>query len=719
MNIIYVLLPLPISTGAYAYKTDAGDIPVGSFVKVPLGNRQVVGVVWEKIDNNDVAEEKIKPIIEIIPIPPLNDDIIKTIKFISAYNMANIGLVLKMVLPNLNIILKQQSETVYSLNPNHDEKITEKRQTVISALENKDSINKAELKKQSGASDSVIKAMVDKNIIQTREIEKVYNPEPINTDFAKIELNEQQTQAVENIKQDLGNFSTILLDGVTGSGKTEVYFELIAELINQKQDKQVLILLPEIALSSQWAERFEARFGVKPPVWHSETTPTQKAKIWQGLINNTVNVVVGARSALFLPFNNLSLIVVDEEHDTSFKQEDTVLYNARDIAIYRANINNCPIILSSATPSLETWYNVQNNKYKSIVLNKRYGGATSTTVETIDMKNATLEKQKFISGELHEQIKDALNNNQQTLLFLNRKGYAPLTLCNNCGYRHQCNNCQSWLVKHQNTNSLDCHHCGYHITSTDECPECGSDEMRNCGPGVERIYEEIIQQYPNARVFNATSENINTAKLSKQFIDDMNNNKIDIVIGTQVIAKGYDFENIALVGIIDGDMALGGDDLRAGERTFQIIQQVSGRAGRSKHKGKAFIQTSNPTHPVIKALVDEDRNNFLDTELFNRKQYHQPPYTRFVGIIVSDFDLVNTEQTAKNIVINAPKVDGVKVLGPTQPHMPFLRNKHRRRILLNVDKDIKIQSIIKDWFKNVQKPRTTRIDIDIDPYSFF
>jgi len=715
MNIIYVLLPIPTSSGSYAYQNDT-PLAIGSFVKVPLGPRTEIGIVWEKTDNKTIAIDKIKYITEKLDTPPLNNDLIKIVKFISGYNLTCLGLVLKMILPNNKILLNQQMDEEYSINDLNNQKITSARKAVIDKLKQHKSLTQSEIKKY--ASTSVIKGMLDKKTINKKLIKKIFKPNPINPNNIKIQLNDSQSQALEKIKCKLGKYSPMLLDGITGSGKTEVYFELIADIIKNDAKKQILVLLPEIALSSQWSERFEKRFGVKPCLWHSEITQHTKQQIYNGLINNTINVVVGARSALFLPFNNLALIVIDEEHDNSYKQEETVYYNARDIAIYRASINKCSIILASATPSLESWANVNDKKYTRISLTNRYGNATLPDIQTIDITKEKLEPQKFISETLHQHIDETLNCNQQVLLFLNRKGYAPLTLCNKCGFRHQCNNCRSWLVEHKRTQSLDCHHCGYSIKQDNTCPECGESEMKTCGSGVERIFEEIINRYPDAKVFTATSQNLNTTKLSQQFVNDMNNNKIDIVIGTQVIAKGYDFKSLNLVGIIDGDMALGGDDLRAGERTFQTIHQVSGRVGRGESKGKAFIQTANPNHEVIQALVQDNRDDFLNTELRYRNLYKQPPINRLIGIIISDFDMQKAQNTAKQIVINAPNIKGMKILGPTEPQMAFLRGKHRRRILINVEKNINFSPIIKQWLGTVNKSYSTRITIDVDPYSF-
>ena len=645
------------------------------------------------------------------------------IEFISAYTIQPLGAVLKMAMPIPKAITNQKTAPHYRLcNPVPDYKTSPKRELIIDALKQHNELSKKQLIEISGATSAVIQGLIIGGVLATADKQDIYAPPPPISNFAKVELNQQQSVASKTIVDSLGGFNPILLDGITGSGKTEVYFESMAQAFDNNQ--QVLILLPEIALSSQWIKRFKARFGVDCCVWHSEISPAKRQQIWQGILYGKINVIVGARSALHLPFNNLGLIIVDEEHDGAYKQEDTVLYNARDMAIYRAKLNNCPIVLASATPSLETWENSVSGRYKTIKLDARFGVANKPIINAIDMTVNKLPADSFISAELNEKIKQTLDNKLQSVLFLNRRGYSPLTLCRSCGHRFQCNSCQAWLVEHNNhyaqRNSLNCHHCGYNIPMPKNCTECGDDNLASCGPGVERIFKEVSKQYPQAKMFMATSETLNSRKSAMEFVEKMQAGEIDIVIGTQIIAKGYDFDKLSLVGIIDGDMTLAGGDLRAGERTFQILQQVAGRTGRGSTQGQAYIQTHNPNNPVIQALINEDRDAFLNLELSTRKALSQPPFNRLVGIIISDFDKTKVQQTAKALAQNAPHSESVKILGPAEPHMPYLRGRHRLRLLINADKNIKIQPIIKQWVLGTGNiPSSVRIQIDVDPYNFF
>ena len=423
-----------------------------------------------------------------------------------------------------------------------------------------------------------------------------------------------------------------------------------------------------------------------------------------------------------MPFGNLGLIIVDEEHDGAYKQQDTVLYNARDMAIVRAKLCHCPIVLATATPSLETWANTVQGRYKSLQLKQRYTKTAVTPFVPIDITKEKLDKHAFITPTLHRHIAHTLNKRLQTLLFLNRKGYAPLSLCRKCGYRFKCNNCDAWLIQHKYKGHirLQCHHCGYNIPCPHVCPDCGAtDSLHACGPGVERIYEEIKTTYPNAKVFIATADTIRTRTQAQNFVTAMQNGDIDIVIGTQVIAKGYDFANLHLVGVIDGDMTLSGMDLRAGEHTFQLLHQVGGRAGRGHVEGVAFIQTTDPKHAVIQALINNDRNTFLNTELEIRKILEQPPFYRLVNITISGNDKQRVEHTAKHLARTAPRGENMRILGPADPMIALLRGKYRKQILVNAPKSVKIQPLLKKWiFSYTQKPSTIRIQIDIDPYGF-
>ena len=730
MNIIYVLLPLPLSTGAYAYAYALDDTlddtldstfappQKGTYVSVPLGKKEVLGVVWHKTDEKVIAPEKIKQVISVHAFPPMGQDLIDTLTFISGYSLTPLGACLKLMMP-VPIAISEPKHTMYYTlaNPLPTIKASAARQTVIDSFAHKPSQTKADLKPH--GSPAVIRGLFECGALLAHSKMDILNPPAINTAHKHTQLSQKQRLASTMMISHLGAFKPILLDGITGSGKTEVYFEAFAQALND--GKQVLVLLPEIALSSQWLKRFKDRFGVEPAVWHSEITPTKRKAIWTGVAFGTLKVVVGARSAMHLPFCDLGFIVVDEEHDAAYKQEDGVLYNARDMAIFRAKANNCPIILSTATPSLETWENVTSGRYEHIKLTERFGKSTPPDIALLDLKADKMPAQTFISPTLLNHLEVNLERGLQSMLFLNRRGYAPLTLCRGCGHRFECNNCKAWLVQHKYNNALHCHHCGYSEKTPDVCPECKDTEsLASCGPGVERIEEEVKKAFPQANIYLATSETLNSTKEAINFVEQMESGAIDIVIGTQIVTKGYHFANLTLVGVIDGDMALSGGDLRAGERTFQMLQQVAGRAGREDIQGHAYIQTTNPTHPVLLALADDDRDAFLNLELKQRHYGGQPPFHRLISIIVSDADRGRCEEAVKRLAHTAPRTDDIRILGPAEPHMPFLRGKHRRRLLVNVPKSVKAQHIIWNWIHGTKGiMRSTKVQVDVDPYSFF
>ena len=553
------------------------------------------------------------------------------------------------------------------------------------------------------------------------EIEKVSKKPcvflPPDPDFSTIAFSDAQTKAVKQLLT-LKDFQVALLDGVTGSGKTEVYFEAIAHAFTQ--GKQVLVLLPEIILTTAWLNRFEKRFGVQPALWHSSITPKTRRDTWEAVRNGSAQVVVGARSALFLPFKDLGLIVVDEEHDASFKQEDGVLYNARDMAIVRASQAPCPIILASATPSLETYCNAVDGKYQHIHLPERFAGAVLPEIELVDMRQKEKGPVKFISKRLQDALKDKMAHHEQSLLFINRRGYAPLVLCRACGTRLQCPHCSAWLTVHKNTGVIQCHHCGYTRQMPTECPCCHEKEsLVACGPGVERVAEEVLSLFPMARIAEITSDTLTSPEQFEDLLNRIQNGMIDILIGTQMLAKGHHFPNLTLVGVIDADMGLAGGDLRAGERTFQLLNQVMGRAGRESKKGLALLQTYTPDNLILKALQENNRNAFLHEEMTARKLLKMPPYGKLVGIIISSKNNALAYQTAKNIAQKAPFIKGLDVLGPVVAPIAKLRDKHRYRLLVKADKTLKIQNLLQNWLNQVKISPSVDLRIDIDPYSFF
>ena len=540
---------------------------------------------------------------------------------------------------------------------------------------------------------------------------------PPNPHHDQIHFSPSQEKVVRQLCQ-MQKFQVALLDGVTGSGKTEVYFEKTADVL-EKTNQQILVLLPEIILTTAWLNRFEKRFGVKPALWHSSLTPKQRRDTWEAVRNGSARVVVGARSALFLPFSDLGLIIVDEEHDPSFKQEEGVLYHARDMAVVRAKIADCPLILASATPSLETYVHTHQGDYLHLILAERFAGARLPDIQITDMRQKEKGPIQFISKDLQEALKEKLDKKEQSLLFLNRRGYAPLMLCRNCGYRLKCPHCSAWLVTHKGDKNLQCHHCGYHLPVPKKCPVCQAENLVACGPGVERVAEEAQQLFPDAKIAQITSETLKNPKDFETIIEQMDNGEIDILIGTQILAKGHHFSNLTLVGVIDADMGLAGGDLRAGERTFQLIQQVMGRAGRESKKGLAILQSYNPDNLIIQALQKNDRSAFLNEEMATRKILKMPPFGKLASLIISGKNQPLTYQTVQKIVRHAPQQDGVDVLGPVVAPISKLRGNYRYRLLVKTNKQTNIQNYLHLWMDGAVIPPSVDVRIDIDPYSFF
>ena len=532
-----------------------------------------------------------------------------------------------------------------------------------------------------------------------------------------VTFSEAQAAAVRELCRRRA-FSVTLLDGVTGSGKTEVYFEAIANALEGAG--QVLVLLPEITLTGAWLARFQARFGVKPAVWHSALTPKQRRDTWQAVLNGQARVVVGARSALFLPFRKLNLIVVDEEHDPSYKQEEGILYQARDMAVVRAKIADAPVILASATPSVETVCNVREGRYHHVILPERFSGAVFPEIRIVDMRHRDKGSQTFISEELKRLIAEKYQAGEQSLLFLNRRGYAPLNLCRACGHRIQCPHCAGWLVEHRQKGRLMCHHCGYTRPIPTVCPACGEkDSLVSCGPGVERIQEEVQRFFPDARSVVITSETMADPERFAELTRQVLNNEVDILIGTQILAKGHNFPNLTLVGVIDADMGLAGGDLRAGERTFQLLHQVMGRAGRAQKQGLAILQSYNPDNLIIRALQKNDRSAFLNEEIETRRALSMPPFGRLAGLIVSATNQAEAYRVAGDLAKTAPADKGVTVLGPVPAPIPLLREKYRFRLLVRADKQVRLQNSIRRWLARQKIPARVDVRLDIDPYSFF
>ena len=576
-----------------------------------------------------------------------------------------------------------------------------------------------ELAEQAGCSVAVVRAMAKAGLLETVDL---YPPAPCHRpdpDCNPIDLSGAQASAAERLREmaRADAFQVALLDGVTGAGKTEVYFEGFAETL--RRGKQILLLLPEIALSNAFLDRFHDRFGCRPALWHSNLTPAQRRQTWRSVAEGQTKVVVGARSALFLPFRDLGFIIVDEEHDPAYKQEDNVIYHARDMAVVRAHLNHIPILLVSATPSLETMANAWAGRYVHLHLPNRHGGASLPDIQLIDMRVDKPERQHFIAPTLRRAITQTLEAGHQALLFLNRRGYAPLTLCRTCGFRFNCPRCTAWLVEHRRSGRLECHHCGYHTDVPEQCPSCGDkDSFAACGPGVERVFEEAKALFPDARIMVLASDTAETQDALRDMLRDVRDHKVDIVIGTQIIAKGHHFPHLTCVGVIDADLGLQGGDLRAAERTYQLLHQVAGRAGREDHKGHVYLQTFYPDNKVMQALIHQERDRFFDVEAQEREAAHMPPFTRLAGLIVAGKDEQQVADIARELGRLSPHADGVEILGPAEAPFYRLRGLYRRRMLVRAGKELNIQKLIEEWLAQIRLPSTVRIYVDIDPQNF-
>lgn len=746
-NRVAVLLPLPLAS-CYDYTVPPGmELQEGDIVSVPLGRRDVVGVVWKTGDDTTPAD-KIRPITARFDVPPMTSSLRHLIDWTAWYTMSLPGSVLKMALSVPDALTPPPPMMGYATGRSLEQsglKITAGRKRVWNIVAEGMVLTPADLAREAGVGASVVRTLSDAAVLRPVPLlRKRAFPVP-RWDKTGPSLSEEQTAVANDLRDRVGTgFSAILLEGVTGSGKTEVYFEAIAAAL--ARGEQVLILLPEIALGTQWLERFSTRFGTLPAQWHSELSQGQRRRVWRAVAENDALVVVGARSALFLPFRTLGLIVVDEEHDASFKQEEGVTYHARDMAVVRGRFEKCPIVLSSATPSLETVVNVRQGKYHGLYLPRRHGGAELPSLHLIDMRRYsrstgvgqrgrvlaaspsapalpqenTPQKRFWLAPPLAEAIAETLARGEQSLLFLNRRGYAPLTLCQRCGFRMQCRHCASWLVEHRALGRLICHHCGFFCPPPTVCPQCSSeDSFAVCGPGIERLAEEVALRFPQCRASLLASDMNGGPAAMRDAIAAMENGTLDMMIGTQIIAKGYHFPRLTLVGVVDADLGLAGGDLRAAERTYQLLSQVAGRAGREKHPGHVYLQSYTPEHPVLQAQIHGNFQEFIDEESRQREALSMPPFGRLAALIVSSESEAKAETVARALARQAPRIAGMEVLGPVPAPMAFLRNRYRFRLLVKTLRQIALQPEIHKWLERTLKDRKVRIHVDIDPYSFF
>jgi len=710
-----VLLPLALP-GPYDYLASAG-LEAGSIVRVPLGPREMVGVVWGP-GSDDIPSAKLKRVAEVYPAEPLNAELRSFIDWVAAYTFSPPGAVLRMALRSA--ALEPPAErTLLRLTEARPERMTAARARVLETASDGLARSVREIAELSDCSDAVVRGLADQGVFERIQVTTEAPFAAPDPDFAPHALSGAQAEAAASLVATVGAEGSVvtLLDGVTGSGKTEVYFEAVAEAL--RKGKQSLILLPEIALTSGFLERFEARFGVRPGEWHSEVGTKERTRVWRAAAAGEVQVVIGARSALFLPFQDLGLIVVDEEHDQAFKQEDGVAYHARDMSVVRGQIAGAPVVLSSATPSLESLTNVERGRYRHLVLPERHGAATLPDIAALDMRQAPPERGQWLAPPLVTAMQETLAAGEQVLLFLNRRGYAPLTLCRACGHRMQCPQCTSWLVEHRFRRELQCHHCGFSMPTPKACPQCEAEEsLVPCGPGVERIAEEVLARFPEARLELMSSDNVRGASEQRAALDRIAGREVDIVIGTQIVAKGHHFPWLTLVGVVDADLGLENGDLRAGERTFQLLSQVAGRAGRAERPGRVLLQTYMPEHPVMQALVAGERDRFMAREAEQRKATGLPPFGRLVGIVVSAEDGALASRTAKELAAAAPLADGVRVLGPAPAPLALLRGRTRLRFLVKASRGVTVQDYLADWLGKVKLPNAVRLSVDVDPYSF-
>ncbi len=719
-RVVDVLVPVALDR-AYSYRVPDGlELAPGDVVSVPLGPRDVLAVVWAHNDNPDPRlHNRLKDVGEKLEVPPLKPELRGLIDWVANYTLSPRGMVLRMALRMGEHLGPERARMGVRLVGASPQRLTPARRRVIAVLSDGLLHAKSETVREAGVSAGVIDGLVDEGTLAVEAMPREAVPEP-DPEFARPDFSPEQGVAAASLREMASReaFGVALLDGVTGSGKTEVYFEAVAEIV--RRGRQTLILMPEIALTGQFLDRFAARFGVRPIEWHSELTPRRRARNWAAVANGEAQVVVGARSALFLPYADLGLIVVDEEHDQAYKQDDGVHYHARDMAVVRGHIAKIPVVLSSATPSVESEVNARKGRYRRIALPSRFGGQHMPHIEAIDLRREGPPRGRFISPRLAEEIAIAVERREQALLFLNRRGYAPLTLCRACGHRFACTICDAWLVDHRFRQRLVCHHCGFSMPRPPQCPQCGAaDSLVAIGPGVERLQEEALALFPEARTMVLSSDLITDIETMRSELNEIAEGRVDIIIGTQLVAKGHNFPRLNLVGVVDADLGLGNGDPRAAERTFQLLNQVIGRAGREQGRGVGFLQTHQPEHPVMKALVASDREAFYDSEIAARERALYPPFGRLASLIVSGGDRPTADGFARRLAATAPRDARVQVLGPAEAPLAVIKGRYRFRLLVKSARNVDLSDYVRGWVAAAPQPRgSLKLEVDIDPQSF-
>jgi primosomal protein N' (replication factor Y) len=705
------------------YRAPEGGCFAGAFVEVPLGPRKVLGVVWGP-GKGDYDRARIRSVTRVLDAPPMREEMQSFLLRAGEYTLTPMTQMLRLATRAPGLGDPPSMRRIYRLGQGAPDRMTDARARVLEVLRDYGGLafTLGELAEMAGVSTSVIKGLVKQGVVAEEDSPRDLPFAPLDPDHGGKDLTPAQAEGAERLRAGArsGAYGTTLLRGVTGSGKTEVYLEAVAETL--RQGRQALVLLPEIALTQEFITRVEARFGARPAEWHSGVTMTERRRIWKMVAEGGAELVVGARSALFLPYRDLGLIVVDEEHDTSYKQEEGVLYNARDMAVLRASICGAQVVLASATPSLESWANAEAGKYDKLVLEDRFGDSILPEMRAIDMRGERLPSDRWISPSLQQAVEARVAQGEQALLFINRRGYAPITLCRACGHQIGCDHCDARMVEHRFLKRLVCHQCGETKPMPEKCPACEAEgRLAPVGPGVERLTEEAQALFPEARIATLSSDMFGSARALKEQIAAIAAGEADIIIGTQLVAKGHNFPLLTLVGVIDADLGLQGSDLRAAERTFQLMRQVAGRAGRAEKRGVAMLQTFQPEHPVIRAILAGDEDGFWRAEAAERQQAGMPPYGRMAGIIISSPDA----QVAFDIGNHLARSDaplrkvGAQVFGPAPAPIARIRGRHRVRLLVKAGKGVALQPALRAWVAQLRLPAQARLAVDIDPQSFF
>ncbi len=714
-----VLLPLPLS-GAYDYKLPKGtNVLRGLLVTAPLGPREQLGVVWGDAEGT-VGDNRLKEAVPLAGSPALPEKLCDFVDWVAQYTLSPPGMILGMALRSGRAFEPEVTRIAYVRGAEIPQRMTPARQRVLDVAADGLARKVPDLAQESGASPAVVRGLIEAGALVATELPEFAHFDTPDPDFMTVTLNGKQQEAADVLRRDIAEakFAVSLLDGVTGSGKTEVYFEAVSEAL--RHSRQVLIMLPEIALTVQFLERFAERFGCRPAEWHSDLSQKERTRTYRAVMSGEARVVVGARSSLFLPFKELGLVIVDEEHEQAYKQEEGIIYHARDMAVVRARIEGCPVVLASATPSLESYVNATSGRYAHLRLSNRHGAAVMPQTKLIDLREAKAEPGSWLSQPLREALAATLASGEQAMLFLNRRGYAPLTLCQSCGHKMMCRDCSSWLVEHRYRKRLVCHQCGYETATPPKCPKCSAEaSFVACGPGVERVAEEFAALFPQARLAIASSDTMHGPQETQAAIRAMAKRETDVLIGTQIVAKGHHFPQLTLVGVIDADLGGSDGDLRARERTFQLLHQVAGRAGRAEKPGLVLIQTRNPKDSVMLALASGDRDKFYEQERVFRERAHAPPFGRLAALILAGLDGALVQETGRMLAKAAPPAKGVKVWGPTPAFYHLLRGQTRERLLVQAERNVDVQAYLRAWLASVKLSNKVRVAVDVDPVSFF